>query len=250
MFEGRKRTVRDISKLRRATGYQQTILHPVTEWNERAYERFLWQCILGLFLLQGAATVTDTIGDTTYNGASSVNAFNGSAITPSASGTLQSIGLNVKTAAGNLQVGIYNTYSGGVFNGLLAHSGSVAAVTGWNDLPATAPLTVGTPVYIVFEGDSASLWFYYGGAGSLLYNTTTFGTWPDPSGALTSYAGPSFNMRITYTTPVSKSDTDTGSGADAMAKATRTLHESVSGSDLDSRFTRTIPEAGSGVDKL
>jgi len=51
----RRHLVQTLAILALAVGYEQTILYPVTSWNEKAYEKFLRDAILGLIFLRGAA---------------------------------------------------------------------------------------------------------------------------------------------------------------------------------------------------
>jgi hypothetical protein len=122
------------------------------------------------------------------------------ALVASANGLLKSIGLNVSTAAGNIRLGLYSTYSNNVLSGLLTQSGSVAAITGWNDLPVPSiPIVSGTPYYPAIQNDNGSIIWYYKASGTNLYCTESYGTFPDPTPTLSTNASAyTANMRITY----------------------------------------------------
>jgi hypothetical protein len=96
-----------------AVGYHQTVLHPVTTWNEKAYEKFLRDLIEGLFLLRGAAN--PIIRVQTANG----YALSGSSVTV----TLTTAPIN-----GNILVLTY-TYGG---SAMAAISGITQAGVTWN----------------------------------------------------------------------------------------------------------------------
>jgi len=71
-------------------------------------------------------------------------------------GTLISVGLNVKTAVGNIRTAIYS-----IANALLGESSSVAAATGWNDLAISGVTIVkGTEYCLAFQASSNSLSVY------------------------------------------------------------------------------------------
>jgi hypothetical protein len=145
-------------------------------------------------------TSTTTIADTSANTDAS-GEINGYAISPSVSGTLQSVGLNVKTAAGNIRVAIYSTYSSSEFSGLLGQSTSTVAATGWNDLSITGVfLTGGSTYYICFQQSApndGSFLFYTNTSGTKYSVSYTYGSFPGTTGTLTTISQTA-NMRITY----------------------------------------------------
>lgn len=144
-------------------------------------------------------TSTNTIGGTTVNVATQSGYIFGWAIVASASGTIKTIGMNLKTAAGNIRLALYSTYSGGKFSGLLGQSASTTAVAGWNDLPIGAVSVVkDATYYIVAQLDNNTAAAYYIASGTRIYGTFTYGAFPDPTGSLSEQANILFNMRITY----------------------------------------------------
>ena len=144
-------------------------------------------------------TTTDTIGNTvgTTNGP---NVLFGYAITASASGNLSSSGVNVKTAAGSIRVGIYSGYNGTShkFTGLLGQSASTAEV-GWNDPTVTGVSIIQSATYyLVFVLDDSGAAIYAdGSSGTEYYGAFTYGTLTDPSATVTSDTTTA-NMRMTY----------------------------------------------------
>jgi hypothetical protein len=140
---------------------------------------------------------TDTIGDTSANG----NYINGRMdvcpITATDSGTLSSVGINVLTASGNVRVCIYSTRTT-TASGLLGQSASTPVVTGWMDLEITGVSIVqGTTYYLGVQFDDNTAYNYLQWSGTSYYVAMVYGTFPDPSGTLSS-AGFTDNMRMTY----------------------------------------------------
>jgi ribosomal protein S18 len=144
---------------------------------------------------------TDTIGGTSGTYGPGANVVRVCAITPTASGTLSSIGVNVQTAGGNIIVAIYSTYSSGTLSGLLGQSASTATVLGWNDLsvPGNVSLTQGTTYYLAFITNSpTALQQYCSWVGSEYYSTSySFGTLGSSLTGFTSETV-TWNMRIVY----------------------------------------------------
>ena len=154
-----------------------------------------WQPLIPLVY----ASTTDTIGSTsgTTNGP---NVLFGYAITASASGSLSSIGVNVKTtASGNVRLGIYSTLTGTpTFTGLLGQSASVSAPTGWVDAAVIGVTIVqGITYYLAVVSDENTIFYANASAGTEYYKGITYGSLPDPTPTLTSDTTTA-NMRMTY----------------------------------------------------
>lgn len=139
------------------------------------------------------------VGGTTGTGTNDANYIEASSITATTSGRLFSLGLNIETAAGNIRLGLYSTYSGGVFSGLLCQSASTSAVAGWNDLSVTSiKIIQGKTYYLAWLCDSNSLKIYYDASSTDYYVSYAYNTFPDPTGTLTVLPGVTFNIRMTY----------------------------------------------------
>jgi hypothetical protein len=129
---------------------------------------------------------TDTIGGTTFIGAVNKNVYV-MAITASASGTLQSIGVNSAVAGGYIRVAVFQSSGlnlivawgayGSLFSSwdatasysnLLAQSSDYPIAAGWNDIPISSiTITQGTTYYIAFRmHDTAENNLYYSFSGS------------------------------------------------------------------------------------
>ena len=154
-------------------------------------------------------TQSDTIGGTSTNSGPGANVLVGCVITPTQSGTLQNIGVNVYTAAGNVRAGAYSNYSG-VFSGLLSQSSNTpVSGTGWLYMPVSpANVTQGVPIYLSLQRDNASFSAYAIASGTLYYVNQTYGAFPDPTGSLTPVTY-TFNMSITYTVATPPTPTPT-----------------------------------------
>lgn len=142
--------------------------------------------------------VTDTIGSASAHTSGLTGYIRGYAITASDSGILQTIGINLYAAAGNVRIAIYSTYSGGVFSGLLADSGSLAAVSGFHDYampPVT--ITVGVVYYVCLQFDDTGSDIYYIASGVSRAVSFSYGAFPDPTGYLDTYYN-TVNIRMTY----------------------------------------------------
>jgi hypothetical protein len=148
-------------------------------------------------------TTTDTVGSTAYSGASNVGIYV-TKITPTQSGVLSSLGINLAVAAGNIRIGLYSSVVNGVLSGLIAQSASTPAVTGFNDLAVSGGnIVAGTPYYLAFQCDNSTCAVYYDSAGTYYIASAPYGSFPDPS---TAYWGPNageYNVRITYATSIS-----------------------------------------------
>ena len=211
-MNSRRRVLKATGGIARAVSYEQNCLHPINAWNERAYERFLWQCILGLILLKGAIstfgvtgtgstsypTTTDTVGNTSLNDSGNNGEVIWVHITASKSGALASVGLDVQgTGGNNLRLAIYDSSSN-----LLGQSADVAAVANWNDLAITGVSLV--------NGSQYKLAFQVSGSGNHQYyynNTPTVSSWrtaqaygafPSTVPAESGTAKGLYNMRMTY----------------------------------------------------
>jgi hypothetical protein len=154
-----------------------------------------------------AANATDTAGDASANTAGNANYQQESPVTASASGTLQTVGANVQTAAGSIRVGIYSDDGTGKPLTLLGQSASTPAVSGWNDLTITSPPSIvsGTKYHLVVNTDSGSLRLYYKSSAGEYYYAKTYGPF-DATWAGSTTQGFLFNMRMTYSTGPPPSD--------------------------------------------
>jgi hypothetical protein len=157
------------------------------------------------FIASSAKATTDEIGGTDSN-----DYFAGYPyavpITSSASGTLQTIGVNVYTnpPTGYIRVAIYDN-AGGVAGNLLCESGSIAlSGTGWNDVNVSScslSITTSTNYWLALQSSISSDRFYFS-SGSARQTVQSYGPFPNPFGG--SNAGSRPNMRMTYeadTTP-------------------------------------------------
>ena len=138
----------------------------------------------------------DLVGNTSANGNPAGSVF-WQPILASRSGALVSVGLNIKTAAGNIRTALYS-----IAGALLAESASVAVAAGWNDPSVTGVNIVANTEYVVaFQLSSLLAYSYYrAGTGSFLaYKAQAYAAFPAslPAGA-TLFAGTE-NMRLTYT---------------------------------------------------
>jgi hypothetical protein len=101
--------------------------------------------------MNGAATVTDTIGGTGGNSGANSGLIFGFPLIPSASGRLVSIGIDVNNAAGNVRMCVYNTLGSNILSNTLSQTGDVTPSGGWFDEPVlSATITKGVPIYLGF----------------------------------------------------------------------------------------------------
>jgi len=148
-----------------------------------------------------SAPVTDTVGST-----SGTNGWNGyivmTKINASASGTLQTIGVNLQSICTGIEVGIYNDNSG-TPNLLLGNSSNIAPTTGWNDVSISGGISItsGNYYYLALEENGGCTnyqnVFPDSGTNPIFYVSQTYGTWNNWSGG----SGPvseAQNMRMTY----------------------------------------------------
>lgn len=102
--------------------------------------------------------------------------------TLSEAATLQSMSFHVRTAAGNLRLGVYDaTGSGGGPGALKAQTNSFAPVVGWNTMPVITPILLPAGNYwIVYFPSSNSLSFStdFDSTGSYRDANLTFGPMP------------------------------------------------------------------------
>jgi len=153
-----------------------------------------------------SSSVTDSIGSTAWASNEFVNSIYCFAITASASGTLQTIGVNVATVlygGGKIDLALYSTYSSGKFSGLLGQSASTAAVAGWNDLSIGSSIQIvsGTTYYICSQSSNTFLVEYASRSGGTLYwEPFLYAPFPSTTGTLTTDSDTyTLNMRMTYT---------------------------------------------------
>ena len=127
---------------------------------------------------------TITIGETTvFAGTDSGNGnllLVQDAVLPQTA-TIQSLSFNVKTAAGNLRLGIYDaTGPGGGPGALKAQTASFKPVAGWNTQPVVTPVSLPAGNYwLAYFPSSSSLSFATNfSIGSYKYANRTYGTMP------------------------------------------------------------------------
>ena len=153
---------------------------------------------LFIFSFVSATTVTDTIGDTSDNHHNEAGEILWFMITASASGTLQSIGINLNVSAGNVRTAIY-TNSINAPDTLIAESISTAAINGWNDLPVSTTIGVGGVYWLAFQVDDSSTYIYNNNSGSYYFLIQPYGAFPATASGSQYSAGTTVNMRIIYT---------------------------------------------------
>jgi hypothetical protein len=167
---------------------------------------------LVVFLSFIASSVKATTDET--GGISSNDYFAGypyaSPITASASGTLQTIGVNVASGGtGHIRVAIYNDNSN-TPNNLLCESGSTAlSGTGWIDVDVSScslSITTSTNYWLALQSDTVSDRFYIS-AESAYQTAQSYGAFPNPFGGTTAGSRP--NMRMTYEIPTTTTTTST-----------------------------------------
>jgi len=140
----------------------------------------------------------DTIGDTSGYGASYSTYTLWFPILASASGTLQTVGVNIKAPWKNIGVAIYSNNSGKPYNNL-GNSSNVTAVIDWNDItiPGSISIVTGTYYWLGFQASTTNVSIYVASAGYSHYQSTTYGTWVNPA-ASTYMSSTIYNMRMTY----------------------------------------------------
>jgi hypothetical protein len=142
---------------------------------------------------------TDTQGDTTQHVASQTGYVEGNqSLTASASGTLQTVGINLYAAAGNIRLAIYDDDGSGNANNRLGQSASTPAVVGWQDLAISGVNIVqGQNYHLEWQVDNNTTAIYYGTTGLAKYKSQAYGDFPHPMGSMTNYANHMWNMRMT-----------------------------------------------------
>jgi hypothetical protein len=150
--------------------------------------------------LSSASTTTDVTGTGGSGNAQSGN-LNFCPLTASASGTLQTLNVNVNAVSGTKQItlALYTTYSGGKCSGLIA-TGTAVMDVGWNYISVTSTsITQGVTYYIaVAIADAGTKIYYLSGSGQRYYRSGF--TFSDPTGSLSDGGGNCFIMGITYQT--------------------------------------------------
>lgn len=140
--------------------------------------------MLAMLLVPAVLAITDTIGDMSDSSNGGPNVIYSASVTASASGTLQTIGVNMDTAAGSIVIGIYADSSGAP-GALLAAATPATTVTGWNDLDvrsASVGITTGTHYWLAYQ-TSASCRVYDTGSAFGDYLLHTYdGAMPNPFG--------------------------------------------------------------------
>lgn len=153
--------------------------------------------------LSGPSTITAIGSSQNTSGTNQNNFINGEGIVATATGVLDSVGINLAVGAGSVTVGIYSTFSSSTFSGLLGQ-GSVSAAAGWNDptISGGIAITAGQTYYVVWETNNATVTFrYQTTAASIYYVAYPYAALPDPTGTLTTQASISMYMRMTYHSP-------------------------------------------------
>jgi hypothetical protein len=143
---------------------------------------------------------TDTQGDTSQHVANQTGYVEGNqSITASASGTLQTIGINLYAAAGNIRLAIYDDDGGGNANNRLGQSASTPAQMGQNDLSVPGVSIVqGQNYHLDWQVDSNTTSIYYSTTGLAKYKAQAYGDFPNPMGSMSNNTNHMWNMRMTY----------------------------------------------------
>lgn len=134
-----------------------------------------------------AGTTTETMGLTTVP--SGTDGGNGNMLlaqqaTLTQSGTLTSISFYVKTAGGNLRLGVYDaTGTGGKPGALKAQTASFTPVVGWNTVVTTTTPTLAAGTYwLAYNPSSSTLQFPWQGTGTVWWRSFTFASLPSTFG--------------------------------------------------------------------
>lgn len=197
---------------------------------------------------------TDTQGDTTQHISSFTGYVAGNpSITASASGTLQTVGINLYAAVGNICLAIYDDDGSGNANNLLGYSASTAAQVGWNDL--TMPgvnIVQGTAYHLEWEENNNTTAVYKATTGLAKYKAQAYGSFPNPMGSMTNYANTMWNMRMTYAPAiVYKNLSDSGTDSESMAStSTLPMADSGAGVDVLSEKDFGVLESGLALDAV
>lgn len=191
---------------------------------------------------------TDTQGDTSSNYSMVGYANANASLTASASGALQSVGVNLQSAAGNICVAIYDD-SGGKPNNLLGTSASQAAVAGWNDIAISGvSITQGQVYHLGYQIDNGGSYVYRSAtSGTCYYKGEPYGTWPNPFSNPSS-ATTTWNMRMTYSSTVNKNVSDSGTGSESAVQPALPMSDVAAGTDVLSEREFQLPDSGLAVD--
>jgi hypothetical protein len=135
---------------------------------------------------------TDIGGAATTSGANWVGYAYCSSFVATKSGSVQTLGINLKSGAGNALLALYD-YSFNLVG--QTSSFSIAGASGWVDAPASGSITGGSQYWLCTQSGtaSASVWFSYG---SGEYISMTYGPYPSKASPSTDQYVP--NLRITY----------------------------------------------------
>ena len=190
-------------------------------------------------------TITNTIGDNSSSCGDETGYARASLIVPSNNGTLQTIGINVKTASDVIRLAIYDD-SGGSPNNLLAETNDTSISTDWNDLNISAiNITSGTNYWLGVQANSSLADFYCNSTGTTCYHGyMTYGSFPDPfsSGGCGEYQ---HYMRIIYTSEEEPTTTTTTTTTTipttTTTTTTSTTTTSTTTTSTTSTSTTTIP---------
>lgn len=211
--------------------------------------------LLGLVMPSFVYANTDVIGSAALT--STFYVFALSQITPSGSGPLQSIGVNLaNTGGGNVEVAIYSDVSGAP-GSLIAQSTSTPlnAGSGWQDVPTPSTPTIngGTHYWIglIFD-NSVRTAFYMGGTGTTYLSFSNYGPWPTsyPLNYPLTYTA---NLRITYSTgppagdfsiQLSPTSQTVGAGSTAFSTVTLTAGSGYSSSSISLSVLSGCPTGG------
>ena len=147
----------------------------------------------------GYTNLEETIGDTTSYSGENNGAIDANALIPLTAGTTLTVGVNVKSPAGQISAAIYSDNNGEP-GPLLGSSPSQTAVPGWNDLTISGiNFQAGTILWVAFQTDNPNCIIYYSSntAYSLFYSSQSYRTYPTSPQWLT-WPNWVYNMRLTY----------------------------------------------------
>lgn len=141
-------------------------------------------------------TTTDTVGDTSSSG--SEGETEASPIIASASGTLDSVGVNIYSCAGgNPQMAIYADSGSNVPTTRLGLSSPFACSVGWMDFPITGvDIIEGTKYWVAFASYSGNIYYKLSAIKRWLGDDYTL---PNPFDTVYSDTILIWNVRMTYT---------------------------------------------------
>jgi hypothetical protein len=152
-----------------------------------------------IFIGSVRASTTDTIGatDGTTNFDGYVNWYK---ITASASGDLETLGINIgTTGSGHVRLALYSGNATTPQN-LLVETGSTALNVGWNDISATGVSIVTSTVYwLSYQQDSGAVKVQYSSSvDTRWYFTSAYTTFPNPALPEASQNNYIPNLRMVY----------------------------------------------------